>query len=81
MSYILRIWGTSILEKGIRSKGSENCIEEKAHPKGENRYIKRLRAKLKSMIPMEMFFKNIRYICTCRLTLRYKAKFNQQKNF
>ena len=28
---------------------------------------------------MEMFFKNIRYICTCRLTLRYKAKFNQQK--
>ena len=36
MSYILRIWGTSILEKGIRSKGSENCIEEKAYPKGEN---------------------------------------------
>ena len=28
---------------------------------------------------MEMFFKNIRYICTCRLTLRYKAKFTQQK--
>ena len=28
---------------------------------------------------MEMFFKNISYICTCRLTLRYKAKFNQQK--
>ena len=26
-----------------------------------------------------MFFKNISYICTCRLTLRYKAKFNQQK--
>ena len=29
---------------------------------------------------MEVFFKNIRYICTFRLTLRYKAKFNQQKN-
>ena len=28
---------------------------------------------------MEVFFKNIRYICTCRLTLRNKAKFNQQK--
>ncbi|EGV32323.1 hypothetical protein HMPREF9431_01091 [Segatella oulorum F0390] len=34
MSYILRIWGTSILEKGIRSKESENYIEEKAYPKG-----------------------------------------------
>ena len=29
---------------------------------------------------MEMFFKNIRYIRTCRLKLRNKAKFNQQKN-
>ena len=28
---------------------------------------------------MEMFFKNIRYIRTCRLTLRNKAKFNQKK--
>ena len=36
MSYILRIWGTTIFEKGIRSKESENCIEEKAYPKGEN---------------------------------------------
>ena len=34
MSYILRIWGTSILEKGIRSEESKSCIEEKAHPKG-----------------------------------------------
>ena len=37
MSYILRIWGTSILEKGIRSKGSENCIEEKTYPKVRDR--------------------------------------------
>ena len=29
--------GTSILEKGIRSKGSENCIEEKAYPKVRDR--------------------------------------------
>jgi hypothetical protein len=34
MSYILRIWGTTVSEKGICSKESENCIEEKAHPKG-----------------------------------------------
>ena len=34
MSYILRIWGTTVSEKGIRSKESKNCIEEKAHPKG-----------------------------------------------
>ena len=37
MSYILRIWGTSILEKGIRFKVSENCIEEKAYPKVRDR--------------------------------------------
>ena len=37
MSYILRIWGTSILEKGICSKESENCIEEKAYPKVRDR--------------------------------------------
>ena len=34
MSYILRFWGTTIFEKGIRSKESENCIEEKTYPKG-----------------------------------------------
>ncbi len=37
MSYILRIWGITVFEKGIRSKGSENCIEEKAYPKVRDR--------------------------------------------
>jgi len=34
MGYILRFWGTTVFEKDIRSKESENCIEEKAYPKG-----------------------------------------------
>ena len=37
MSYILRIWGTTIFEKGICSKVSENCIEEKTYPKVRDR--------------------------------------------
>ena len=29
MSYILRIWGTSILEKGFRSKGRKTVLKKR----------------------------------------------------